>query len=238
VLPILYGWVGNGVESLREITRDQIIAALPPSGPDRAMIGRGLRSIFGSLKARKQIFTNPTSRVRTWSDNTRPPDPVDLDQVRAAVDSPNPARALLAALAAYPALRCGQICNLKLTDLRDGHLHIDGRLIPLAEPVRARLAAWLDYRQQRWPTSTNPHLFIHFRTAGRTEPVGRRWIKLTLDLPGGVQAIRSDRILHEAAASGGDPRRLCDLFGLGIQQALRYTNTIREPHLPDNDVPH
>lgn len=52
---------------------------------------------------------------------------------------------------------------------------------------------------------------------------------LTLNLSGGVQALRSDRILHEAIASGGDPRRLCDLFGLSIQHATRYTDAIREP---------
>ncbi len=142
----------------------------------------------------------------------------------------------MAALVAYHALRNGDLRNLRLTDLRNRHLHVDGRVIPLAEPVQRRLAAWLDYRQSRWPTSTNPHLFINLRTASRTEPVGGRWIKLTLDLPGGGRALRADRILHEAAASGGDPRRLCDLFGLGIQQALRYTTTIREPHVPGDDM--
>ncbi len=237
VLPALNSWADTSAESLREITRRQILDALPQTDTDRAMMGQGLRSIFQILKARKQIFTNPAARLRTRIEGDPPPNTVDLDTVRDALDSPNPARALVAGLAAYHALRSGQLRNLKLVDLRDRHLHIDQRIVPLAEPVRVRLAAWLDYRQARWPTSTNPHLFIHFRTAGRTEAVGARWIWLTVDLPGGVQTLRADRILHEATASGGDPRRLCDLFGIGIQQALRYTNTIREPHLPDHHVP-
>jgi hypothetical protein len=55
---------------------------------------------------------------------------------------------------------------------------------------------------------------------------------LTLALPGGVQALRSDRILHEAIATDGDPRRLCDLFGLSIQCAGRYTDAVSEPATP------
>lgn len=34
-----------------------------------------------------------------------------------------------------------------------------------------------------------------------------------------------------AIASGGDPRRLCDHFGLSIQHATRYTAAIAEPLL-------
>ena len=62
--------------------------------------------------------------------------------------------------------------------------------------------------------------------------MGQRWIKLNLDLPFGAQALRQDRILHEAISTEGDSRRLCDLFGLGIQQASRYTDAIAEPATP------
>jgi hypothetical protein len=37
------------------------------------------------------------------------------------------------------------------------------------------------------------------------------------------QAVCEDRILHEAMATGGDIRRLCDLFGLTLGGAERYT---------------
>ena len=34
--------------------------------------------------------------------------------------------------------------------------------------------------------------------------------------------MREDRILHEARATGGDVRRICDLFGLTVEAAVRY----------------
>jgi hypothetical protein len=40
-----------------------------------------------------------------------------------------------------------------------------------------------------------------------------------------AQAIREDRILYEARASGGDIRRICDLFGLSVAGAMRHTTT-------------
>jgi hypothetical protein len=231
-MPAIRRWADAGHESLREITRAQVLAALASEPARRKTCGQAMRSIFGVLKSRKLIFINPAVRLDHGTDSPIPPPAVDLDAVRAALKSTDPARACLTALVAYHGLRAHQLRNLKLTDIRDRRLHLDGRDIPLAEPVRRRVAAWLDHRNERWPDSTNPHLFIHFRSAHRQEPAGERWIYLTLALAGGVQALRADRILHEATASGGDARRLSDLFGLGIQQATRYTDAIAEPGLP------
>jgi integrase len=234
ILPALRAWTDAGHESLRAISRSHVLAVLPAAGTPRAICGRGLRSVFGILKARKLVFADPTAGIRTWAPGSKQPLPVDLEQVRAALASPDVARAALAALVAFHGLRSGQLCDLRLSDLRDRRLHVEGRVIPLAEPVRERLAAYIDDRQARWPHTTNPHLFIHFRTAARTEPVGHRWIKLRLDLPGSVEALRQDRILHEALATGGDTRRICDLFGLSINAASRYTGAIGEPGLAGN----
>lgn len=38
-----------------------------------------------------------------------------------------------------------------------------------------------------------------------------------------AQQAREDRILHELHASGGDLRRFCDMFGLSIAGASRYS---------------
>jgi hypothetical protein len=227
--PVLRGWAGAGHESLREIARADVLAALPATPTGRRLCGQGLRSIFVILKARKLIFANPAVRLAHTSEVPLAPLAVDRDAVRAALDSPDPARAAVVALVAYHGLRSHQLRHLRLTDLRDRHLHLDGRAIPLADAVRRRIAAWLDFRAQRWPNSTNPHLFVHFRSAGRAEPVGARWVFLTAGVPGGVQALRADRILDEAIASGGDSRRLCDLFGLSIGHASRYADAITEP---------
>jgi hypothetical protein len=93
------------------------------------------------------------------------------------------------------------------------------------------LAAYLDYRNRRWPNTANPHLFLHYRSASRLEPVGQRWIWLIIGPGINARAIREDRILNEAHATGGDARRLADLFGLSIQAGTRYTNTVDHPDL-------
>jgi hypothetical protein len=65
----------------------------------------------------------------------------------------------------------------------------------------------------------------------RTVPVGLRWVWLTIGPGLSATALREDRILDEARASGGDVRRICDLFGLSIQAACRHTATLDHPYL-------
>ncbi|CAN5224836.1 MAG: hypothetical protein CMH34_09065 [Microbacterium sp.] len=48
-----------------------------------------------------------------------------------------------------------------------------------------------------------------------------------------AKALREDRILAEVRATGGDPRRLADLFGLSIEGACRYVDTFEHPDLID-----
>lgn len=74
-----------------------------------------------------------------------------------------------------------------------------------------------------------PAQFIHARTALGTGPAGQRWIKLKIGLT--ARAVREDRILDEVNATGGDVRRLCDLFGLTVKAAQRYTATLSHPSL-------
>ena len=99
----------------------------------------------------------------------------------------------------------------------------------LAAPVRTRLAAWLDYRNATWPASANPHLLINRRTAPRLVPGGHAfpW----RDSAVRPRALREDRILHEIHATGGDVRRVCDLFGLSVEGATRYLATLEHPDL-------
>jgi integrase len=228
-LPALQEWAAAGHQSLREVSREDVLAALPTSGNPRATLGRTLQSIFRVLKARKLLFANPTLRIKTGEPASRPPLPADLATLREGLDSQDPARAALTALLAFHGLRSRQLCGLRLGDLYDGRLHLGGRTILLAIPVRQRLAAWLDHRNTRWPNTANPHLFIHYRTATQTRPVGLHW--LYLKLGSSMRAIREDRILDEAQASAGDLRRLCDLFGLSIKAAERYTATLDHPAL-------
>jgi len=231
-MPALTTWAGQGHTSLREITHADVIEILPPSGNPRSIMGAGLRSIFTLLKARKVLFTNPIARVRTGTYERRQPLPLDTASIQNALNSPDPACAAIAALAAFHGVRTRDIRSMLLADLADGRLRIDQpkdkRSILLAEPVKIRLAAWLDHRARRWPNTANPYVFINHRNAGKLLPVGFHWVSRTMEVP--VSVIRDDRILHEVHATSGDLRRICELFGIQVETALRY---LPSPDLED-----
>ena len=230
-LPTLHRWAATGHRSLREITRDDVLAMLPGSGTPRAGLGDGLRSIFRTLKARKVVFVNPSAGINIGNFTRRIPLPADPSKLRAALHSPDPPGAALAALAVFHGLRPLELRELRLIDVRDGRLQLAGRGLLLAEPVTTRLAAYLDYRHRRWPNSTNAHFFIHNLNAGGTNPVGRYWVNDHLGMF--AQAIRQDRIVDEAHATGGDLRRICDFFGVVIGTAEHYALSLNHPGLTD-----
>lgn len=193
-------------------------------------MGAGLRSIFTLLKARKVLFVNPIARVRTGTHERRQPLPLDTTSILNALNSPDPACAAIAALAAFHGVRTRDIRHMLLHDLAGGRLRIDQpkdkRSILLAEPVKIRLAAWLDHRTRCWPNTANPYVFIDHRNAGKLIPVGFHWVSRTMEVP--VSVIREDRILHEVNATDGDLRRICELFGIKVETVLRY---LPEPNL-------
>jgi integrase len=230
VLPIIRCWARD-YPSLREIGRDDVLAALPPSGTARSCALQGLRSIFRVLKGRKLTFINPTARISVPAPDIAVPGPIDLTVLRSVLNSEDPTCAALAALLAFHAIRIWQLLQLQLTDLHDGRLHLPDRVVPLAEPVRTRLSAYLDYRRHRWPNTANPHLFIHYRNATTITPSTPYWVRKRLGMT--AQAIRQDRILDEAHATGGDVRQLCDLFGLSVAGAYRYTSSVDHPGIAE-----
>lgn len=79
-LPALRAWADAGHPSLREISRADVQAALPASGNPRAELGQGLRSIFGVLKGRRVIFTDPTRQIPTGYAAPKEPLPVGTCQ--------------------------------------------------------------------------------------------------------------------------------------------------------------
>lgn len=222
--PILRVWSAQGHDSLASIERADIIAALPATGPRRHAADQGLRSLFGVLKGRKLIFVDPTRGVPYTPTNATIPLPLDTEAIRAALNSPDPAAALAVALVAFHALASREVRWLKLTDIVDGRLTLGDRVIPLAAPVLPRLAAWLDHRAHSWPATANPYLFINRRTAPRRTPVSRPfpWKQVNL----APQTLREDRILDEIRATGGDIRRVCELFDLSVDAAMRYAFTL------------
>lgn len=234
VLPLAKHWAADGHESLRGITRDHVLEALRTTTRRNRTL-TALRSLFRYLKASKLVFLNPTARLRGERVPPSQPLPIELGPVRHALNSDDPAEAAITALIAFHALRNAQVRQLLLTDIGDGRVRVDANTIVMAGPVHQRINAWLAERARRWPNTANPHLFISTRTAVRTTPVSATWIidKLGV-LP---RAIREDRILNEAIASGGDVRRLCDLFAISVMTAQRYADVILRPNERDLSGP-
>jgi integrase len=230
-LPTLRAWARNGTSSLREVSRDDVIAALPASGNPRATLGLALKSIFKVLKARKLVFTNPIAGISTGMAERRQPLPLDPDDVRRRLESDDPAQAVLAALIAFHGLRPAELRALHLTDVRDGRIFLPDRTVLLAEPARERLAAWLDHRSSRWPRTANAHLFVHLRTATGTGPIGNTWIWRRLGTA--PTKLRDDRLLDEAIATDGDVRRIADFFGVTVKTAMRYATVAASPDVPE-----
>ncbi len=224
IAPILRVWASQGHDSLAEIDREDVVAVLPEQGPRRHLAERGLRSLFSVLKSRKLVFADPIRSLPATDMHRNIPLPLDTDAIRAALDSENPAAALAVALVAFHALTGRQLRALQLVDVADARLAVGRREIVLAGPVLPRLSAWLDFRATTWPNTINAHLFVNRRTAPRLTPVSRPfpWRDVRLR----PQTLREDRILDEVRATGGDVRRICELFGLSVEGALRYTSTI------------
>lgn len=222
-LPLLSVWSGEGRTSLREVTRDDVRRALPNQGSNRSLTVQALKSMFRTLRARRLLFADPTTRTRTGRPETRFPLPIDDIPFRSALESNDPARAVIAALVGFHALTNAQVRGLLLTDVRDGRIQLGNRAIPMARPVRDRVGRWLDHRRSTWPETANPHLLLNRQTAVRTTPVSHVWVLGTLGMS--AQAVREDRILHEANTTR-DIRRLCDLFGLSVKGAQRYIDAV------------
>lgn len=229
-MPTLRAWAQAGHQSLREITRDDVLAVLPAQGTPRVKLGAALRSIFTTLKRHHVLFVNPMARMRIGNLERRIPMPIDTARIREAFESADPATAAITTLIGIHGLRPGEACTLLLTEVRDHRIELSDRTILLAAATKARLDAYLAHRRNRWPGSINPHFLIHSRSAGTLEQVKVPW--LTDKLGMSANTLRQDRILAEVHA-GGDLRQICDFFGVTIATAEHYASTISHPELDD-----
>ncbi len=82
-------------------------------------------------------------------------------------------------------------------DITEGCLQVGEHNVPLAEPVRVRLSAWLDHRTTTWPNTINPSCPSPAPHPRPGRPGTQfRWKKTDLR----PQALREDRILADARA--------------------------------------
>jgi hypothetical protein len=185
-----------------------------------------MRSLFKTLKTRRVSFTNPTAGLEL---HRQPPPPaLALDPTRRAGLLGQLHRSdarVIVLLAGVHALRPHQIRVLAVddVDLTAGTLLAGGRSRRLDAPTRTELHAWLELRRTRWPASANPYLLVNQSTAGGLTPVTRGYIQQVFGRLGlTAQDLRVDRLLAEVQATGGDPLKLTEFFGISDPTAIRY----------------
>jgi integrase len=224
--PALADWSVR-YQSLRQVTSDDITDQLQRlTGPTRLLVAAVMRSLFKTLKTRRVSFTNPTAGLEL---HRQPPPPaLTLDPTRRAglLDQLHrPDQRLIVLLAGVHALRPHQIRVLALddVDLTAGTLVVGGRRRRLDALTLAELGAWLKLRRARWPASANPYLLVNQSTAGGLTPVTRGYVQQVFAQLGlTAQDLRADRLLAEVQATGGDPLKLTEFFGISDPTAIRY----------------
>ncbi|MCX4957436.1 hypothetical protein [Streptomyces virginiae] len=228
--PILKGWLADGIESLREITRDDVKRAIATrKGTPARSIHIVLRNVFRALRQEGVIFRDPTRGLVFAGINKTPPS-VPSDRLAGVLShAQNDFQRLVMALVCVHALSGTDIRHLLLTDLdlsrerlvvrRPGKRHI----IYLDELTYRCASAWLRERHRRWPVTTNPHLLINRWTAVDTthSPIGTTFTAIFRPTGLTMPTLRQDRIRDEAFEVD-DPLHLMRLFGISSQTAMRY----------------
>jgi len=228
--------------SLREVTTGDLTAELTVlTGATRLLALSAMRSLFGTLKTRRVLFTNPAAPLTGRQVQPPPVLPLD-DALRAGLLGRlhDPGERLIVLLAGVHALRPSDICALTLDDADPaaGTLLVSGRARPLDRLTAENLRGWLRARRTRWPATANPHLLINRSTGGGTGPVSRGYVQATVRQVGiTARSLRADRFHDEAQASGGDPLRLTHLFGVSDPTAIRYCAELTQIPVTDASLP-
>jgi hypothetical protein len=233
VLPALQDWSAR-YRHLREVTRDDIedhVRGLHGSRRHNTLVA--LRSLFGFCLSAGVVFRDPARGIkvgrRPSATVLQPLGQDDIDDAVAAAVTP--AARLIVALAGVHAARSSAICALLLADADpgSGRLLLGGRPRPLDDLTARLLRTWLETRRARWPGTANPHLLINAQTALRTGPASRTWVNSALrGHAATIEALRVDRQLEEALATGADPLHLAATFGLDPGTAVRYASSARQ----------
>jgi integrase len=231
--PALLAW-SSQYGHLREVTRDDVLAALGElHGDRRSSTLVALRSLFAFCKRRKTVFRTPVQDIRVGERARGVIQPLSQDEVdQAAEAAATPAARLVLVLAAMHAARFKAIRQVRLDDVDFGNrrITIGGRARPLDDLTRQVLLEWLDHRAARWPSTANPHLLVNQHSANGTEPVSTSYFAKTA-LKGKaatLERLRIDRQLQEALAVGPDPLHLASVFGLDPKTAIRYAENARQ----------
>jgi len=186
---------------------------------------------FDKMSPRNGDRPQPAAARRATAPSVTVLQPLSQDDIDDAAAAATPAARLIIALAGIHAARSSTIRSILLTDADPAspRLLLAGRLRPLDGFTTRLLRAWLEDRRARWPGTANPHLLINIQTALGTGPVSRTWVNAALrGHAATIEALRVDRQLEEALATGADPLHLASTFGLDPGTAVRYASSARQ----------
>jgi hypothetical protein len=222
-------------DSLREVTRDDVLSELAAfQGSRPAMTGTALRSLFRTLKTKKLIFADPTARLRPGRGPSLPVlglDPTKRTGLLEKVDRVDH-RLIVLLVGVHALTPTRSATSSATTSTRRGPPCGSQGAGAASSRSRPRLLYWLQERRDRWPQTAKPYLFINPQTAYGIKPINPSVItSLFRSLSTTAGALRSDRLLAEAAACGGDPLHLVRFFGLSPRTARRYAAAL-EPVSP------
>ncbi len=228
---MLDSWLQR-VTSLREISRDDVLAAVSAlRGEDAHHLMVALRSVFRALRQERMIFANPCAAISVTRSEALPAG-LPSDRLAGLIDrAGSPLARLAVALVSVHAVQPGELRRLTMADLDLPRARITirsdaGRRILYLDELTLRcLDEWLRERHSRWPRTPNPHLLVSQQTTADTTPVGSRFIADCF-APTGITAmrLRQDRIPDEARQTA-DPVRLMRLFGFSDTTAMKYVFT-------------
>jgi len=225
VLPTCAAWSAAG-KPLAAVTTDDLYAALAGlHGHRRSDAIVAFRSLVATLKADRVIFGDPARRLRHGlrPDGAAPAlPPQALAELLAGADRAQDRIALLLiGVHAIPAHRLRHL-TVDDVDLGRGTLQVNGRRRRLDALTLTALRDWLLARQQRWPNTTNPHLFIAATSHYGDGPVAPGYFKAILQAHKvGSRQLRRSRLQAEAEASL-DPLRLARFYDVDPTSALAY----------------
>lgn len=157
--PALADWAAR-YASLRQVTTEDVTGQLDTlTGATRHLALVAMRSLFGTLKARRVLFANPAGPLT--GRRPQPPPVLALDGTRLAglLGRLREPAELILLLAGVHALRPSQICALALDDADPaaGTLAAGGgHTRPLDQLTTGHLRTWLHVRAERWPATANP----------------------------------------------------------------------------------
>jgi len=238
---------GNGVPDVRLIDAAAIrawVADMHGRGLSRATVGRRLsaaRSLFHWLARRELVTSNPAAEVANPKRPERLPDRLDVEDVAAILEAPDPAtpagprdRALLELL--YGAgLRVSELVGLDVDDVQfaDRTARVLGkgskeRIVPFGRKAEGALRAYLRGSATLRTASDEPALFLNLRGGRLTDRSVRRILDAAVTRAAVARGVHPHALRHSFAThlleSGMDLRAIQELLGHErLSTTQRYT---------------